>query len=137
MSADQLEVKTFFQDPHGSSASRTVRTVYADGNSGVVSELIEGPPSLRLVRRIDKQGVAFHVEELERGVNTLVFHRGISSKDELRANEVLIDHTDDSCLVDLGLPSTCAQDTTFLDTTEMQAYNRLEVIRERLAVFLA
>lgn len=135
MSADQLEAKTFFQDPHGGSVTRTT---YAGDSSGTVSELLVGPSFLRLVRRIDEQGVAFHVNELKRGVNTLVFHRGISSEEELRANEVLIDHTGDPCLEDLGLPTTCAQDTTFLNDAEMQTdVSRLEAVRERLAVFLA
>ena len=134
MSADQLEVKTFFQDPHGGSVTRTT---YTGDRSGTVPELLVGSSSLRLVRRIDERGIAFHVDELELGVNTLIFHRPISSDEQLRNNEVLIDHTGDPCLNELGLPPTCGQDTTFLSRQEMLSGDRLAVIRERLAVFLA
>ncbi|MEK9176393.1 MAG: hypothetical protein AAB520_03050 [Patescibacteria group bacterium] len=135
MPATQLEVKTLFQDPHGSSASRTVRTAYTDASSGVVTELIVGPPSFRMVRYIDELGLAAHRNETVPPANTLIFHRPVSSDADLRANEVFIDHTEDPCLEDLGLPTTCAQDATFLDATEMQ--DSLKAVRERLAVFLA
>lgn len=135
MSADQVEVNHFFQDPHGGPVTRTT---FVDDRSGTVSELLEGERPLRLVRRIDEQGMPFHVEEQQPAMNTLVFHRGILSEEELRPNETLIDHTGDSCLEDLGLPTMCAQDTTFLNSAEMQtATSRLEAVRERLTVFLA